>query len=102
MGHLHHFPPGACVCGQDNISEHGIVEKQPVEQSTLRRCEHHTMTEAAQLSDEQVAEFKEAFALFDKDGDGEGAGVNEYEFTDNDGACAWSSGRQRQGPPHQC
>lgn len=28
------------------------------------------MTEAAQLSDEQVAEFKEAFALFDKDGDG--------------------------------
>lgn len=30
------------------------------------------MTEAAQLTDEQVAEFKEAFALFDKDGDGEG------------------------------
>lgn len=30
-----------------------------------------TMTEAAQLTDEQVAEFKEAFALFDKDGDGE-------------------------------
>ena len=29
------------------------------------------MTEAAQLTDEQVAEFKEAFALFDKDGDGE-------------------------------
>ena len=29
-----------------------------------------TMTEAAQLTDEQVAEFKEAFALFDKDGDG--------------------------------
>lgn len=29
------------------------------------------MAEAAQLSDEQVAEFKEAFALFDKDGDGE-------------------------------
>ena len=30
------------------------------------------MTEAAQLTDEQVAEFKEAFALFDKDGDGKG------------------------------
>lgn len=30
----------------------------------------HIMTEAAQLTDEQVAEFKEAFALFDKDGDG--------------------------------
>lgn len=29
------------------------------------------MTEAAQLTDEQVAEFKEAFALFDKDGDGQ-------------------------------
>ena len=29
------------------------------------------MTEAAQLTDEQVAEFKEAFALFDKDGDGD-------------------------------
>ena len=28
-------------------------------------------TEAASLTDEQVAEFKEAFALFDKDGDGE-------------------------------
>ena len=28
------------------------------------------MTEAAELTDEQVAEFKEAFALFDKDGDG--------------------------------
>ena len=30
------------------------------------------MTEAAELTDEQVAEFKEAFALFDKDGDGNG------------------------------
>ncbi len=28
------------------------------------------MTEAAHLTDEQIAEFKEAFALFDKDGDG--------------------------------
>ena len=28
------------------------------------------MTESAELTDEQVAEFKEAFALFDKDGDG--------------------------------
>ena len=27
-------------------------------------------TEAAQLTEEQIAEFKEAFALFDKDGDG--------------------------------
>ncbi len=26
---------------------------------------------AEHLSDEQIAEFKEAFALFDKDGDGE-------------------------------
>lgn len=28
------------------------------------------MSEAANLTEEQVAEFKEAFALFDKDGDG--------------------------------
>ena len=32
------------------------------------------MTEAAQLTDEQVAEFKEAFALFDKVGRASGAG----------------------------
>lgn len=37
------------------------------------------MTEAAQLTDEQVAEFKEAFALFDKDGDGE-SGCRCYIF----------------------
>merc|ERR1712003_43207 len=30
----------------------------------------HTNTMAEQLTDEQIAEFKEAFALFDKDGDG--------------------------------
>lgn len=28
------------------------------------------MAESAELTDEQVAEFKEAFALFDKDNDG--------------------------------
>lgn len=28
------------------------------------------MSEAAALTEEQIAEFKEAFALFDKDGDG--------------------------------
>lgn len=36
------------------------------------------MAEAAQLTDEQVAEFKEAFALFDKDGDGERYIVCQY------------------------
>ena len=36
------------------------------------------MTEAAQLTDEQVAEFKEAFALFDKDGDGETCAYAQY------------------------
>lgn len=38
--------------------------------SYTQRHWQSTMTEAAQLTDEQVAEFKEAFALFDKDGDG--------------------------------
>ena len=37
------------------------------------------MTEAAELTDEQVAEFKEAFALFDKDGDGAGAVLRPVE-----------------------
>ena len=32
---------------------------------------------AEQLTEEQIAEFKEAFSLFDKDGDGE---INEAEF----------------------
>lgn len=36
------------------------------------------MTEAAQLTDEQVAEFKEAFALFDKDGDGGSHSMTHY------------------------
>jgi Ca2+-binding EF-hand superfamily protein len=31
---------------------------------------------AEHLSDEQIAEFKEAFALFDKDGDGEEAALD--------------------------
>jgi len=38
------------------------------------------MTESAtatQLSDEQIAEFKEAFLLFDKDGDGK----SSHHFT---------------------
>ena len=39
------------------------------------------MTEAAQLTDEQVAEFKEAFALFDKDGDGEPPRCLSYAYT---------------------
>jgi hypothetical protein len=29
------------------------------------------MADPSQLTDEQIAEFKEAFSLFDKDGDGE-------------------------------
>lgn len=33
-------------------------------------CETQNLTMADQLTDEQIAEFKEAFALFDKDGDG--------------------------------
>jgi hypothetical protein len=32
------------------------------------------MTDPSQLTEEQIAEFKEAFSLFDKDGDGEVVG----------------------------
>ena len=32
---------------------------------------------ADQLTEEQIAEFKEAFSLFDKDGDGECDGILE-------------------------
>jgi hypothetical protein len=45
--------------------------EQPVAPPSSISVDLGTMTEAAQLTDEQVAEFKEAFALFDKDGDGE-------------------------------
>merc|ERR1712017_32397 len=36
----------------------------------LRNQTNKTMGDDAQLTDEQIAEFKEAFSLFDKDGDG--------------------------------
>jgi hypothetical protein len=36
----------------------------------LPYAQHTVLTMAAELTDEQIAEFKEAFALFDKDGDG--------------------------------
>ena len=38
---------------------------------SLYFCDNSTM--ADQLTEEQIAEFKEAFSLFDKDGDGESA-----------------------------
>lgn len=46
-----------------------------------------TMTEAAQLTDEQVAEFKEAFALFDKDGDGACVFFLSLPPSENPAAC---------------
>jgi len=36
------------------------------------------LAQADQLTDEQIAEFKEAFALFDKDGDGARARLWEW------------------------
>jgi Ca2+-binding EF-hand superfamily protein len=36
-----------------------------------RRVPEKALTMADQLTEEQIAEFKEAFSLFDKDGDGE-------------------------------
>eukprot|EP00985_Skeletonema_marinoi_P021409 scaffold13131_cov107-Skeletonema_marinoi.AAC.6 len=37
-----------------------------------------TSTMADQLTEEQIAEFKEAFSLFDKDGDGVVSGVHSF------------------------
>lgn len=47
----------------------------------LRRIHAHiydTILQAEHLSDEQIAEFKEAFALFDKDGDGASYGSRVF------------------------
>ena len=50
----------------------GGKKKGLISEGKQRFVPHSVMaTEAANLTDEQVAEFKEAFALFDKDGDGE-------------------------------
>jgi Ca2+-binding EF-hand superfamily protein len=50
---------------------------------------------AEHLSDEQIAEFKEAFALFDKDGDGEAcmddSSVSALRFVLNVPAARWWS-----------
>jgi len=39
--------------------------------SNATKDERQSFTMADQLTEEQIAEFKEAFSLFDKDGDGE-------------------------------
>ncbi len=62
-----------------------IHERIQLHRVDLFSCEQHshfttsvilnqhptTYTMADQLTEEQIAEFKEAFSLFDKDGDGE-------------------------------
>ena len=48
------------------------------------------MTEAAQLTDEQVAEFKEAFALFDKDGDGECLSTPNRSWQSHQPSLCWA------------
>ena len=45
-----------------------LLNRQP---GSTPRFPHKTTTMADQLTEEQIAEFKEAFSLFDKDGDGE-------------------------------
>lgn len=42
----------------------------PVSSSLVTRTKVHIQKMADQLTEEQIAEFKEAFSLFDKDGDG--------------------------------
>ena len=50
-------------CARSIPARHSIV--------ALASTDHHTTQKMADtLTDEQIAEFKEAFALFDKDGDG--------------------------------
>ena len=39
-------------------------------QSLYRQFQFHSSKMAEQLTEDQIAEFKEAFSLFDKDGDG--------------------------------
>ncbi len=41
-----------------------------IETEDPRNLHHHIYTMVEQLTEEQMAEFKEAFSLFDKDGDG--------------------------------
>ena len=65
--------PGASS-GASNVSVQKLVlllEPQSYFPSTHRLSLSHTEHEMAdQLTEEQIAEFKEAFSLFDKDGDG--------------------------------
>ena len=59
------------------IATHGLGTKRRSlpNKTTLHknkaRQRTRTLTMADQLTEEQIAEFKEAFSLFDKDGDGE-------------------------------
>lgn len=52
--------PGSCSCWLFTCNQTSSKLQHPTSSSNM--AEH--------LSDEQIAEFKEAFALFDKDGDG--------------------------------
>ncbi|KAF5891186.1 calmodulin isoform X1, partial [Clarias magur] len=46
-----------------------LIEPEPSRYEICQQ-EHHVSSQADQLTEEQIAEFKEAFSLFDKDGDG--------------------------------
>jgi hypothetical protein len=50
------------LANSSHISLHSVIPNQHLTT---------TYTMADQLTEEQIAEFKEAFSLFDKDGDGE-------------------------------
>jgi hypothetical protein len=57
--------------------DHGAVDRTATnnnnrfDSTTFPHQYYYTTTMADQLTEEQIAEFKEAFSLFDKDGDGE-------------------------------
>ena len=48
-----------------------LVPKTTIKTPNTTQVNTHYPTMADQLTEEQIAEFKEAFSLFDKDGDGE-------------------------------
>ena len=74
---LEKFPAGHILFKEgDFIRSAHLVKRGEVELYTNRNLkfiqmmEENTGDEAGGLNEEQIAEFKEAFALFDKDGDG--------------------------------
>ncbi len=74
--------------GLIRLTTSACLDRQHTHCSPLRQ--QQKMTEAAQLTDEQVAEFKEAFALFDKDGDGECLSTPNRSWQSHEPSLCWA------------